>query len=305
MNSLQQINQLTPFDDLFNYYGGHKKQLFKIYNDGSHFVGSLISTNEKKLPVKRKRHLKTDLGVFFDDIYTLAMQENLRNKDLFNFIKSAFTDNFDEVDGLDNFIKLNIKRKISNFYHRLKTFKRKAQLNTWTHFVTITFDDKKCTASSFRVKLKKCLSNLHTRRGWKYMGVFELSPKEKRLHFHALMYIPAGEMIGSIEERKDYSTKQHCMQTTHINSFFEKTFGRNDFEELSQLDLKSGKAINYIIKYLAKTCEKIVYSRGIPTEIKKFIAFNDIVCTMFDFVQKFIFYDDVITDDDINYPLIA
>ena len=37
------------------------------------------------------------------------------------------------------------------------------------------------------------------------MGVFENAPETERLHFHALMYIPDGEMIGNIYEKKDYN----------------------------------------------------------------------------------------------------
>lgn len=39
------------------------------------------------------------------------------------------------------------------------------------------------------------------------MGVFEYSPKENRLHFHALMQIPEGQIPGEIEVVKDYSKK--------------------------------------------------------------------------------------------------
>lgn len=99
------------------------------------------------------------------------------------------------------------------------------------------------------------------------MGVFERAPETGRLHFHALLYVPDGEMIGTITEKQDYSTKQHKMQTTHENDFFAERFGRNDFAELSAGELQHGNTIGYILKYIGKTGEKITYSRGIRGEI--------------------------------------
>ena len=161
--------------------------------------------------------------------------------------------------------------------------------------MTITYDDKKHTEDSFRKKLRKCFSNLHSRRDWKYMGVFERAPETGRLHFHALVYVPEGEMVGSLELRKDYSTSQHKMQETICNTFFEDTFGRNDFEPLSLTDINNGRALEYLTKYLHKTNDKIVYSRGIPSEIyKDDLTENDIATDMLDFVQKFVLFDDAI-----------
>lgn len=77
------------------------------------------------------------------------------------------------------------------------------------------------------------------------MGVFERAPETGRLHFHALLYVLDGEMIGTITEKQDYSTKQHKMQTTHENDFFAERFGRNDFAELSAGELQHGNTIGY------------------------------------------------------------
>ena len=123
------------------------------------------------------------------------------------------------------------------------------------------------------------------------MGVFERAPETGRLHFHALLYVPDGEMIGTITEKQDYSTKQHKMQTTHENDFFAERFGRNDFAELSAGELQHGNTIGYILKYIGKTGEKITYSRGIRGEIWKEIDGNDIACEMRDFVLKYDLYN--------------
>lgn len=160
--------------------------------------------------------------------------------------------------------------------------------------ITFTYDDTKHTAETFKKKLRKCLSNLHTRRGWRYMGVFEQAPDTGRLHFHGLIYVPVGEMLGVVTEMQDYSTAQGKMQTRNENSFFAENFGRNDFCEVSKSEMKNGKRTEYILKYIGKTNERICYSRGIPTEICKVIDGDDIITEMHDFVTKYILFDDIV-----------
>jgi len=126
------------------------------------------------------------------------------------------------------------------------------------------------------------------------MGVFERAPETGRLHFHGLLYIPDGEIIGEINERTDYSTAKHTMQTTHENTFFEETFGRNDFCEVTEMELKKGQRINYILKYIEKTGERIVYSRGIPSEVYAKLGNDDIITEFTDFVTKYVLFDSVI-----------
>ena len=201
---------------------------------------------------------------------------------------------FEDETAVNAFIDENIKRKLNNLHHRKKRFRNKANMNRWTHFVTITYSDEKHTETEFRAKLRKCLSNLHTRHKWRYMGVFERAPETGRLHFHALVYVPENEMIGTITEKQDYSTKQHKMQTTHENDFFAERFGRNDFEEISPVELKHGNAVSYLLKYIEKTGEKITYSRGIPAELYTTIDNDDIASKIRNFVLKYVLFDDVI-----------
>ena len=302
MQALTPINKLTPFDDLFPFFARRKdfynldrkedeEQYFKVYHDGGHYVASVLKMTAPNKTVKRK---KTDLDAFADMVYLHALKSDVKRRDLATFLKDAITDEYGEIEKLDEYIQTFLDRKVANLHKRLKLFRRKARLNKWTHFVTITYDNAKHDEKSFRQKLRKTLANFHTRRGWKYMGVFELAPETKRLHFHALMYIPQGEMVGTVEECKDYSTAQHKMQTTHQNTFFADAFGRNDFAELSEFEIKNGNAIDYITKYLAKTNEKILYSRGIPSCFFMKLHYSDIATTMFDFVMKFVLFDDVV-----------
>ena len=150
--------------------------------------------------------------------------------------------------------------------------------------MTFTYNPRKHTEESFRKKLRKCLSNLSTRKGWKYMGVFEQGGQHGTLHFHAIIYVPENGMIGEIVERKEYSKKRGEVYTRYANTFFDESFGMSDFQELNPILLKRGGTLKYLIKYIAKTGEKIIYSRGIPAEICIELADSDIAGTFIDFV---------------------
>lgn len=246
----------------------------------------------KPVPHKHKRE---DIDIFFDSLYNAAMQDGLKGDEMTAYIKAGILLLFPDYPALDKYIADRIERKLHNLYARKKRFRRKANLNRWNYFVTFTYADDKHDEDTFRRKLRKCLSNLHTRRGWRYMGVFECAPETGRLHFHGLLYIPDGELIGTITEKTDYSTAQGKMQTTHENDFFQKAFGRNDFEELNEMELKHGQTLNYLLKYIGKTGERIVYSRGIPTEIYRKLNADEIVTEMQDFGTKYILFDNVIS----------
>lgn len=271
---------------------------YKIYKDGNHFVGScVLPTRTKRLSANSRL---SDEQRYFDSLHFDCLKLGLSGQTLSLVIKQNMQKKYPELEDTDKFVKDNLSRKWHNHYARLKRFKRKADLNRWNKFVTITYDSRKMNEDTFRKKLRKCLSNLHSRRGWRYMGVFEHGEDNDRLHFHAIMYIPEDQMIGTIIEKKDYSTKQHKQQITHSNTFFAETFGRNDFEDLDQREIANGNAMNYILKYIAKSGEKIVYSRGIPSEIYRDIEDKDIVAKFIDFGLKFVFFDDIIdTDIDI------
>ena len=242
---------------------------------------------------------RSAFDILFDDLFTQGYNKGLRDrkmeKPMSDYIHDGLRTLFTEEEIAKVDIAERVKRKLNNLHHRKKRFRRKAYLNRWNFFVTFTYDDKKHDEETFRRKLRRCLSNLHTRRGWRYMGVFERAPETGRLHFHGLLYVPAGEMLGKCEEKTDYSTAQGQMQTRNENSFFAQWYGRNDFEEITQSQLETGDSVDYILKYIGKTNERIVYSRGIPTEICMKLSANDIITEMTnDFVLKYVVFDDVV-----------
>lgn len=276
---------VIPFDDMggcpFPFFddGLSADGWYKIAHDGGHFVATRIVRSQRKHVGGRQ--LREDIDICFDSLYAAALRKGLkdtkREKAMTAFIRAGMVKLYAGQPALDDYIAEHIRRKRHNLYARKKRFRRKAYLNKWNYFLTFTFDSAKHTPETFRKKLRKCLSNLHTRRGWRYMGVFEYSPEKERLHFHALAYIPDGEMLGKVEEKQSYSPQEGRMRTRHENSFFAEGFGVNDFTEINETALTYGHTVDYILKYLEKQGERIVYSRGIPTAICKKLTATDII----------------------------
>ncbi|MDR2090591.1 MAG: hypothetical protein LBP62_02940 [Clostridiales bacterium] len=236
----------------------------------------------------------------FDALYLECFNKKLKGAARCEYIKSALIDRFGDNPLYDTYIAERIERKEKNLYERKKRFRRKAYINPWTHFVTFTCDDKKCSVYDFERKLKKCLSNLHTRRGWKYAVVKERGKKTDRIHFHGLFFIPEGQMIGVIRETREYNPESRRMETRNRNSFFYDTFGRNDFAPINGRSRSAYRpAMEYIWKYMGKTDERLFYSFSLPTEIETELSSDDIAMRIFDFCVKFILWDDVFEDEDI------
>ena len=140
-------------------------------------------------------------------------------------------------------------------------------------------------------KLRGCFKMMCHRKGWKYVGVWERSPEKKRLHFHGLFYIPDGAMPGELIEIKDYSPIKKKVQTTIQNTYFNERFGRSDFKTVDDRSML-GEAIAYLTKYMEKTSEKMVYSKGLPQFFISDIMDEDIICTIGSEEKKLLLYDD-------------
>ena len=104
-------------------------------------------------------------------------------------------------------------------------------------------------------------------------------------------------MIGKIIETKDYSTKTHQMQWTYQNTFFLKRFGRNDFREIDNNKLTL-QAVQYMLKYIRKTNEKVIYSKHLQTYFVSDILESDIVCTIGQENRKLLLFDDFLCIDE-------
>ena len=147
----------------------------------------------------------------------------------------------------------------------------------WNFFCTFTFSDTLHTEESFRKSLRNTFKHLVARKGWKHVGVWERGGETGRLHFHGIFYIPPGGMVGEIVETKDYSTKDHRMQTAHQNTYFLERYGRNDFQALGS-PMEVQHSLGYLMKYIEKSGERLVYGGDLPTYFVSDIMDEDIVC---------------------------
>lgn len=80
------------------------------------------------------------------------------------------------------------------------------------------------------------------------------------------------------------------MQTINLNTYFEERFGRNDFKELDKRLL--GESLAYLMKYIEKTGERIVYSKGLYQYFISDIMDDDIVSTIGQEDRKLLLFDD-------------
>lgn len=239
--------------------------------------------------IKAKTTRQITKKELFNELYRKYI--DLRKKERKSMIIKDMQIYFDSYEKCEQFVSLNFERKLRNLICRRVRMVRKANLAEFNYFCTFTYDDKLHTEYSFKKKLKIALQHLSCRRKWKYMGVWERAPETQRLHFHGLFHIPDGTMPGEIEEHKDFNFKLQQLTTTYQSSYFNERFGRSDFKEInSRQDLM--EEISYIMKYIEKTEEKIVYSKGLYQYFLSDIIEDDIVCTIGQEDRKLLLFDD-------------
>ena len=203
---------------------------------------------------------------------------------------------FKTEEEVTTYVEANMQRKQRNLISRRIRMTRKVNLQDFNFFVTLTFNSELHTEESFKAGVESCLRNFCNRRGWKYVGVWERSPKKKRLHFHGIFYIPEGTMPGKMLDMEDYNFHTRRRQITHQNTYFNEKFGRSDFEPLDMQNI--GSAIAYIVKYLEKTGEKLVYSKGLPQFFVSDVMDEDVVCPFGLEDKKLLLYDDFLCWDE-------
>lgn len=211
----------------------------------------------------------------FDELYQKYLNKPRRIK--LELIAKEMLPYFKTEELSRIYVNENIERKLRNLIARRIRLTRKANLQEFNYFVTFTYDGKLHTEDSFRKGLKNCLRHLVERKQWKYIGVWERSPEKQRLHFHGIFYIPEGTMPGMLLDVNDYNFNTHNRQITHQNTYFNERFGRSDFELIDDMD-KMGDALAYIMKYIEKSGEKIIYSKGLPQFFISDVMDEDIIC---------------------------
>ena len=98
-------------------------------------------------------------------------------------------------------------------------------------------------------------------------------------------------MPGFMFEDNTYSFSEHKRQITIQNMYFSDRFGRNDFEKIARRS-RLGDAMAYILKYIEKSGERIVYSKGLPQFFISDIMDEDVICTIGMEDQKLLLFDD-------------
>ena len=174
------------------------------------------------------------------------------------------------------FVERNSERKKINAIRRKVRLSKKANLQTWNFFCTFTYSDDKHTEESFRKSLRNTLKHLVSRKGWKHIGVWERGGDTNRLHFHGIFYIPPNGMVGELIEIRDYSTKDNRMQTASQNTYFLERYGRNDFQKLV-FPHEVGDSLRYLMKYIEKSGERLVYGGKLPTYFESDVLDEDII----------------------------
>ena len=273
---------------------------YKLKPNGYHFVGVKQKFEE---PKKKK---KDKFLIYFEPALKESEELVLEGEEKIKFINMRmcalykadiqFNNLLDIIDfdcDFTDYIEQKIKQKNINFILRKQRFKEKANLHCWNYFVTQTYDSTKFNSEEeFKKAYKTCLSHLATDYGWRYMGVWEKGSVSGRLHFHGVFYIPKGSMKGFLKESKYFNPIRKRMEKSVINSFFTVRFGRNDFQ-LIENDITG--ITNYIIKYIGKTDEKIVYSRHIEDCIHITLDKEDISFGYkLSYCTKYIIFDTVL-----------
>ena len=264
----------------------------KVYNDGSHYIAIPHTTRPKR---KNKKKIESKKETELIEVADKVFSENKgkRRKEKIEILKTEVNEIIKDEKATKEFVKTYMDKKIRNLIERRKRLVRKINLGQWNYFCTFTYDDKKHSEESFMKKLKNCLKKLSYRKGWVYIGVWERSPEKKRLHFHGIFYIPDNAMVGELKEVNDYSFSSHTRQITLQNTYFNERFGRSDFKPIDRREpLALSSTTQYLMKYMEKSGERIVYSKNTPTYFISDIMDEDIACVMnSDKGEKLILFD--------------
>ena len=252
----------------------------KISFDGSHY----IATPKENFPQGHKRRRAviqpTPKEVEQKEQFEVAYKESqkLPRKERKAYMRKAMEETIPDKEQRKEYVERNNERKTTNKIRRKVRLSKKVNLQReWNFFCTFTFSDALHTEESFRKSLRNTFKHLVNRKGWKHVGVWERGGETGRLHFHGIFYIPPGGMVGELTETRDYSTKDRRMQTAHQNTYFLERYGRNDFQPLGS-PMEVQHSLGYLMKYIEKSGERLVYGGDLPTYFVSDVMDEDIIC---------------------------
>ena len=251
----------------------------KISFDGSHYIATPKENFPRRRKVRKTSYHLSNKEIEQKEQFETAYKESqkLPRKERKEYVQKAMEETIPNKKARKEYIDKNSERKQINTIRRKVRLYRKAYLQKWSYFCTFTFSDKLHTEESFRKSLRNTLKHLVNRKGWKHIGVWERGGDTNRLHFHGIFYIPPNGMVGEIVETKDYSTADRKMQTAHQNTYFLERYGRNDFEPIGS-PMEVRQSIAYLMKYIEKTGEKLIYGGKLPAYFESDVLDEDILC---------------------------
>ena len=265
----------------------------KVYFDGGHYIAIPHTTRPHQ---KRKEKIETEKEIEIKEIADKVFKESKGKGKKYKAKRliEEITKKVENESLAMEYSREYMNKQLRNLIERRKRLVRKIYIGNWNYFCTFTYNDKLHNEDSFKRKLKDCFKKLSYRKGWIYIGVWERSPKNERLHFHGIFYIPDGAMVGEFIEVNDYSFNSRKRQITMQNTYFNERFGRSDFKPIDRSDPHAlRRAARYLMKYLEKSGERIVYSKNTPTYFVSDILNEDVVCTMgYDDYVKLVLFDD-------------
>jgi len=270
-----------PFQDEIDAYYAQKQQTKMDFN------ADMVSPKQEKQPKPKVKRVTRASEFKRLDEESKDMKVKAKKRYILKGIKRLFKND----KAAEYYVDSKMYNKWRALVERRKRFERKARLTHFNYFATFTYDDKKHTEESFRKNLMIYLRRFSTRHSWKYMGVWERGGDTDRLHFHALVKVPDGEMQGKLIEKTDFNFKTHRRRKTIQHSYFNEKFGRTDFEKIIDNEAAYDSAIEYILKYIEKTGERMVYSRGLPMYFISDINSEDVLCRVGIEDKKLVLHD--------------
>ena len=254
----------------------------KIYNDGSHFIAKLPGYYKGKKKGANKEYLVEVDGKAVDlkEVFNIKREENLdiKKKERDKVIIDELAPIMGGVEEAKAFVEMQNARVRRNLGKRMDLLHKRVRILYPNFFCTFTYDSSKVTPEQFRRRLMQTLYNFSTRYGWKYVGAWEEGGENGRIHFHALIRIPEGQMVGELYEVRDYDTRNHKMRTSYLNSYFTERFGRTDFQKINEHVLTD--SVMYLVKYIEKSGKRLVFARGVLPFIEADILEEDILCVL-------------------------
>lgn len=266
----------------------------KVYFDGSHYIGipkdnyphgKGCKKQSAAIPTPEQTERKAKFETAYKESQSLPKCERKK------YITEQMKVEFETAEQAKEYTEQNIERKRNNAAKRNTRLWRKIYTQRqWDYFITFTFDSAKHDEQSFRKSLSNTLKHLVSRKGWKYIGVWEYGKDTERLHFHGIFHIPENAMIGELKAVTDYDTRNHRKQTILQNTHFAERFGRNNFKEICPFNLEV--TVKYVIKYIEKSGEKLVYGGDLPKYTDCNILAEDVVCPIGKEDRKILLFDD-------------